>query len=89
MYIKKNSLGGGCNVYLAMESGKGKEIGMDVCLIVLEKAKPIRCSSRRRKRRCCVFRRVGLAGGRRIQKRFPQKRFTEEASCLHVSAGTK
>ena len=37
MYIKKNSLDGGCNVYLAMDSGKGKEVGMDVSLIVLEK----------------------------------------------------
>ena len=36
MYIRKDALSGGQNPYLAMEGGKGKEIGMDVLLLVLE-----------------------------------------------------
>lgn len=90
MYIKKNSLDGGCNVYLAMDSGKGKEVGMDVSLIVLEKGESFSLHEEKKEAAFLLF--CGeLAweadGERRSVSR--KSEFTEEASCLHVSAGTK
>ena len=90
MYIKKNSLRGGCNVYLSMESGKGKEIGMDVSLIVLEKGESYTLFEEKKEAALLLFcgELVWQANGE--SKSVSRKsEFTEEASCLHVSAGTK
>ena len=90
MYIQKDSLCGGCNVYLSMESGKGKEIGMDVSLIVLEKGETYSLFEEKKEAALLLFsgELVWQANGESgsVSR---ESEFTQEASCLHVSAGTK
>jgi 5-deoxy-glucuronate isomerase len=89
MYIQKDSLVAGLNPYLAMENGKGMEIGMDVALLVLEAGDSFTLYEEKKEAALLLF--CGSAqwevdGVKKNVSR--ESEFTQEASCLHVSAKT-
>jgi len=90
MYIRKDALSGGQNPYLVMESGKGKEIGMDVMLLVLEAGETAVLHEPEKETALLLFCGEAIWSADGTEKRVSREsEFTQEASCLHTPAGTK
>lgn len=89
MYLQKDVLQGGRNDYLLMQTGKGKEIGMDVTLLVLERDEIFELYEPEKEAALLLF--EGSAewsaeqSGRSVSRKSP---FAEEASCLHACRAT-
>jgi 5-deoxy-glucuronate isomerase len=89
MYIQKDTLDKGLNPYLSIENGKGREIGMDVSLLVLEAGHSFTLYEEKKEAALLLF--SGSAEWEADGKKKNVSRkseFTEEASCLHASAKT-
>ena len=90
MYIQKKALRDGQNAYLAMARGKGREIGMDVSLLVLEAGETFTLLEPKKEAALLLF--CGAAtwtAGEEERSVSRKNEFTEEASCLHVCRGTR
>ena len=90
MYIKNSASASGLQPYLHIEEGKGREVGMDVALLVLERGEEYtECEAHKE----AAF--LLLCGGAVFcadDAEWPVHRdseFTQEASCLHACAGTR
>jgi 5-deoxy-glucuronate isomerase len=90
MYFSNDTLKNGLNPYLTTKRGKGREIGMDVALLVLEPGEEFRFSEKELESALLLFRGAALWRANDAEWRVSRKNeFEEEASCLHVCAGTK
>jgi len=90
MYIRKETLGTGLNSYLTMEKGKGMEIGMDVSLLILEAGETFALFEEKKEAALLLFYGAAEWSADGVKKNVSRKsEFTEEASCLHVPAGTR
>jgi len=90
MYISNKMLKNGRNPYLTMEQGKGREIGMDVEMLVLDPGETFAFAEAEKETALLLF--CGAALWRADDEEWRVSRrneFLDEASCLHVCAGTK
>lgn len=90
MYIRKNTLRAGQNVYLTTARGKGREIGMDVSLIVLEAGETFALLEPKKEAALLLFcGAITWTAGEEERAASRASEFAEEASCLHVCRGTR
>lgn len=90
MYIQKDSLRGGYNVYLAMGRGKGRSIGMDVGLLLLEAGEEYAFCEREKETALLLFAgEIDWTAGGETRLASRESEFSEQGSCLHVCAGTR
>ena len=90
MYIKYSAQTANLHPYLLLEEGKGREVGMDVALLVLERGETYAESEPNKESAFLLF--CGSAMFCANDEEWRVRReseFTEEASCLHVCAGTR
>lgn len=90
MYIRNDMLNRGLNPYLTTEEGKGREIGMDVAMLVLESGDEYTEQQAGKESAFLLF--LGEAAflaGETEWRVSRKSEFSEEASCLHVCAGTR
>ena len=90
MYIRKDTLQSGLNPYLSLSEGKGLQIGMDVALLVLEAGQSFSSCEDEKESAFLLF--CGAAvfiADEKILLVSRRSEFAEEASCLHVCAGTQ
>lgn len=89
MYIRKDKLKNGLNPYITLEEGKGREIGMEVSMLLLERGEEFSFCDAEKETALLLF--CGALTWRADGAEWRVSRlseFAEEASCLHVSAGT-
>ena len=90
MYIQKSTLTAGRNVYLTMTHGKGREIGMDVSLLVLEEGETFTLLEPKKEAALLLFcGALTWSAGNEEKSASRSSEFAEEASCLHVCRGTR
>ena len=90
MYIKNSIEKAGLHPYINMEEGKGLDVGMDVALLVLIAGETYTETEQEKESAFLLF--CGSASFRAGEQEWQVRRqseFTEEASCLHVCAGTR
>ncbi len=90
MYIRNDMLKSGLNSYLTMEEGKGKEIGMDVAMLVLESGETFTEREADKESAFLLFLgKAAFQAGETVWNVSRESEFNEETSCLHVCAGTE
>ena len=89
MYIKSSAARPGLQPYLTTEEGKGLTVGMDVALLILEEGQTFAECQPEKEAAFLLF--CGAASFGTDEQTWQVSRkseFAEEASCLHVCAGT-
>ena len=89
MYIKKSAESAGLHPYIQIEEGKGRDVGMDVALLVLNPGETYSETDPEKEAAFLLF--CGSAlfrAGEREWQVSRESEFAQEASCLHVCAGT-
>ena len=90
MYIKKSVENAGLHPYIHMEEGKGRDVGMDVALLLLNPGETYCETEPDKEAAFLLFCGSALfCADEREWQVHRQSEFSEEASCLHVCAGTR
>lgn len=89
MYIKNSITKTGLNPYLHIEKEKGRDVGMDVALLVLEHGETYtECEAQKESAFLLFSGTADFCADDSEWRVHRDSEFTQEASCLHVCAGT-
>ena len=89
MYIKNSITKTGLNPYLHIEKEKGRDVGMDVALLVLERGETYtECEAKKESAFLLFSGTADFCADDSEWRVHRDSEFTQEASCLHVCAGT-
>lgn len=89
MYIKNSITKTGLNPYLHIEKEKGRDVGMDVALLVLEHGETYtECEAKKESAFLLFSGTADFCADDSEWRVHRDSEFTQEASCLHVCAGT-
>lgn len=89
MYIKNSITKTGLNPYLHIEKEKGRDVGMDVALLVLERGETYtECEAQKESAFLLFSGTADFCADDSEWRVHRDSEFTQEASCLHVCAGT-
>ena len=90
MYIKNSITKTGLNPYLHIEKEKGRDVGMDVALLVLERGETYtECEAQKESAFLLFSGTADFCAGDSEWRVHRDSEFTHEASCLHACAGTR
>lgn len=90
MYIKNSASTAGLHPYLQIEEGKGREVGMDVALLVLERGGAYTECELQKETAFLLLCGTAVFCADDLEWRvYRENEFAQEASCLHVCAGTR
>jgi 5-deoxy-glucuronate isomerase len=90
MYIKNSAEKPGFVPYLAIEEGKGLAVGMDVALLILEEGQTYaECETKKEAAFLLFCGAASFCANEQAWQVSRKSEFAEEASCLHVCAGTR
>jgi len=89
MYIKNSITKTGLNPYLHIEKEKGQDVGMDVALLVLERGETYtECEAQKESAFLLFSGTADFCADDSEWRVHRDSEFSQEASCLHVCAGT-
>jgi 5-deoxy-glucuronate isomerase len=89
MYIKNSITKTGLNPYLHIEKEKGRDVGMDVALLVLDRGETYtECEAKKESAFLLFSGTADFCAGDSEWRVHRDSEFTQEASCLHACAGT-
>lgn len=89
MYIRKDITKVGLHTYLTTEEGKGREVGMDVSLLILESGEEYQNCEAQKESAFVLFCGEASLIADHFERRVSRaNEFAQDASCLHVCAGT-